>query len=118
MSERTDPAGLLPRSGVGRAALMAGLWTLVGVIFALPNIGGSGSALLALLIRRCEAGRWRQMLAVSGDSGYAGSIALHRRMGFQHAGTLVSVGFKFGRWRDTLLMQRPLGAADASLPPA
>jgi len=79
---------------------------------------GIGSALLDLLIRRCEAGPWRQMLAVIGDSGNAGSIALHRRMGFQHAGTLVSVGFKFGRWLDTLLMQRPLGAADASLPPA
>jgi two-component system, LytTR family, sensor kinase len=48
MSERADPVGLLPRSGVGRAALLAVLWTVVGVIFALPNIGGSGSMLLAL----------------------------------------------------------------------
>src|SRR6185503_12361632 len=43
MTERAEPAGLLPRSGVGRAALFACLWTVVGVIFALPNIGGSGS---------------------------------------------------------------------------
>ena len=48
MSERADPVGLLPRSGVGRAALLAVLWTVVGVIFALPNIGGPGSAVLAL----------------------------------------------------------------------
>lgn len=77
---------------------------------------GIGSALLAALVARCEAGPWRQMVAVIGDSGNAGSIALHRRMGFQHAGTLAAVGFKFGRWLDTLLMQRPLGAGDASLP--
>jgi len=48
MSERAEPAGLLPRSGIGRAALFAGLWTVVGVVFALPNIGGSGSRILAL----------------------------------------------------------------------
>jgi two-component system, LytTR family, sensor kinase len=48
MSDRVDPAGLLPRSGVGRAALLAVLWTLVGVVFALPNAGGSGIPLPAL----------------------------------------------------------------------
>ena len=48
MSERADPVGLLPRSGLGRAALLAALWTVVGVIFALPNIGNSGSTLLEL----------------------------------------------------------------------
>lgn len=48
MNERADPTGLLPRSGVGRAALLAVLWTVVGVIFALPNVGNSGSVLPAL----------------------------------------------------------------------
>ena len=48
MSERADPVGLLPRSGVGRAALLAALWTVVGVSFALPNIGNAGSPLPAL----------------------------------------------------------------------
>jgi two-component system, LytTR family, sensor kinase len=48
MSDRADPAGLLPRSGVGRAALFVVLWTVIAVIFALPNIGSSGSALLAI----------------------------------------------------------------------
>jgi len=77
---------------------------------------GVGTALLAELIARCEHGPWRQMLAVIGDSGNAGSIALHRRMGFRPAGNLVSVGFKFGRWVDSVFMQRALGAGDTLNP--
>ena len=77
---------------------------------------GIGSALLAELIARCERGRWRQVVAVIGDSTNAGSIALHRRHGFAHAGTLRSVGFKFGRWIDSVLMQRALGEGDRSMP--
>lgn len=68
-----------------------------------------GQALLAELIARCEAGRWRQMIAVIGDSGNAGSIGLHARMGFRHIGTLSNIGFKFGRWVDVVMMQRELG---------
>lgn len=79
---------------------------------------GIGSALLSELIRRCEAGPWRQMVAIIGDSENHGSIALHRRHGFHMAGTLQSVGFKFGRWVDSVLMQRPLGAGDSTLPNA
>ncbi|MCC8964926.1 N-acetyltransferase [Bradyrhizobium sp. Pear76] len=77
---------------------------------------GIGVALLQELIVRAEAGPWRQMLAVIGNSGNAGSIALHRRMGFQPAGTLMSVGFKLGQWVDTVLMQRPLGPGASTLP--
>ncbi|MCO5109189.1 MAG: N-acetyltransferase family protein [Burkholderiaceae bacterium] len=77
---------------------------------------GTGTKLLGELIRRCETGPWRQMVAVIGDSANAGSIALHRRLGFRDAGTLVSVGFKFGRWVDTVLMQRSLGDGDSTLP--
>jgi len=77
---------------------------------------GIGSALLGALLVRCEAGPWRQMVAVIGDSGNSGSIALHRSMGFQPAGLLSSAGFKFGRWVDSVLMQRPLGAGDSTLP--
>lgn len=77
---------------------------------------GVGTALLGTLIERCEAGPWRQMLAVIGDSGNAGSIALHRRFGFDRIGTFQSVGFKLGRWVDTALMQRPLGPGIATLP--
>lgn len=71
---------------------------------------GVGAALLAELIARCERGPWRQMLAVVGDSDNAGSIALHRRFGFTLEGTLRNVGFKFGRWVDTPILQRALRA--------
>jgi L-amino acid N-acyltransferase YncA len=77
---------------------------------------GIGTRLLAELIARCERGPWRQMLAVIGDSGNAGSIALHQRMGFTHAGNLTSVGFKLGRWVDSVFMQRALGGGDSTLP--
>jgi L-amino acid N-acyltransferase YncA len=71
---------------------------------------GIGSALLGELIAACERGPWRQMLAVVGDSANAGSIALHRRFGFELMGTLRSVGFKSGRWVDTPILQRGLGS--------
>ena len=77
---------------------------------------GLGGGLLAALIERCEAGPWRQMLAVIGDSANGGSIALHRRLGFSYVGTFDSVGFKLGRWVDTVLMQRALGAGAARPP--
>jgi phosphinothricin acetyltransferase len=77
---------------------------------------GLGTRLMSSLIARCETGPWRQMIAVIGDSDNAASIALHRAFGFRHTGTLRSIGFKFGRWLDSVLMQRDLGAGDASLP--
>ncbi|MCC8942051.1 N-acetyltransferase [Bradyrhizobium sp. Arg68] len=92
--------------------------TIEDSVYVLDSLRGRriGVALLDMLIARTEAGPWRQMLAVIGNSGNAGSIALHRRMGFQPVGTLKSVGFKFGQWVDTVLMQRPLGPGDAALP--
>jgi phosphinothricin acetyltransferase len=77
---------------------------------------GIGRRLLGALVARCGAGPWRRMVAVIGDSGNAGSIALHRRLGFRHVGTLSSVGFKPGRRVDTVLTQRELGPGDASPP--
>lgn len=78
---------------------------------------GLGAALLSALIARCEAGPWRQMMATIGQGdANRGSIALHARMGFARIGALRSVGFKHGQWLDTVLMQRPLGAGDGSLP--
>ena len=56
------------------------------------------------------------MVAIIGDSGNAASIALHARAGFRPVGTLRSIGFKFGRWLDTVLMQRPLGPGDDGAP--
>jgi L-amino acid N-acyltransferase YncA len=77
---------------------------------------GIGRALLAALIARCEAGPWRQMVAVIGNSGNTGSIALHRQQGFRLVGTFEAVGFKLGRWVDTVLMQRALGPGGGTLP--
>ena len=77
---------------------------------------GIGRALLAALIARCEAGPWRQMIAVIGGSDNAGSIALHQRLGFDRVGTLSNVGFKHGRWHDSVLMQRALGPGATTLP--
>ena len=69
---------------------------------------GHGQALLAGVIAGCEQGSWRQMIAVIGDSGNVASIGLHQRLGFRPVGTLSAVGFKFGRWVDSVLMQREL----------
>jgi phosphinothricin acetyltransferase len=77
---------------------------------------GVGRALLAELIRRCEALGYRQIVAVIGDSANAGSIQLHAAMGFLRTGTLRSTGYKFGRWVDSVLMQRPLGVGDGTKP--
>jgi L-amino acid N-acyltransferase YncA len=77
---------------------------------------GIGAALLGELIVRCEALGYRQLIAVIGDSAHAASIGLHASQGFLRVGTLRSVGFKFGRWVDSVIMQRPLGAADADKP--
>ena len=77
---------------------------------------GVGGALLAELIRRCEAAGYRQLVAVIGDSANAASIGLHASQGFLHAGTLRSAGFKFGRWVDSVIMQRPLGSGDGTPP--
>lgn len=77
---------------------------------------GVGTALLAALIQACEAIGCRQMIAVIGDRANEGSIRLHERFGFQPAGELKSVGWKFGRWLDTVRMQRTLGPGDAEPP--
>jgi len=77
---------------------------------------GIGNLLLAALIERCQAAGWRQMLAVVGDSRNAASLALHARQGFHPVGTLRSVGYKLGQWRDTVLMQRELGDGNRAAP--
>ncbi|MBV8273096.1 MAG: N-acetyltransferase [Cupriavidus sp.] len=80
---------------------------------------GLGRALLAELIARCETGPWRQMVAVvalTSTGEGAGSVAVHERLGFRTVGRLESVGLKHGQWIDTLLMQRPLGAGNETIP--
>jgi phosphinothricin acetyltransferase len=77
---------------------------------------GIGTALLTELITQSETRGYRQMIAVIGDSANAASVALHARAGFQMIGTHPNVGFKFGRWLDTVMMQRALGAGATSVP--
>ncbi|MFZ5549987.1 MAG: GNAT family N-acetyltransferase [Pseudomonadota bacterium] len=79
---------------------------------------GLGTLLLAELLARCEAAGARQMLAVIGDSANAGSIGVHRRLGFEHVGVMQSAGWKFDRWLDVVIMQRGLGRGDSEPPEA
>jgi phosphinothricin acetyltransferase len=77
---------------------------------------GVGRALLDRLIAESEVRGFRQMVAVIGDSTQVASIALHRAAGFRMVGTFEAVGFKFGRWLDTVLMQRALGEGAQTMP--
>jgi L-amino acid N-acyltransferase YncA len=79
---------------------------------------GVGKLLLPALIHECTERGKRQMVAVIGDSAQIASIRLHASCGFEMTGTLKSIGFKFGRWLDSVLMQRPLGNGDGAPPPA
>ena len=78
---------------------------------------GIGRALLAALIEGAARLGFRQLIAVIGDSAHLPSIRVHADAGFLRVGTLRSVGYKFGRWVDTVIMQRPLGPGDGQ-PPA
>lgn len=77
---------------------------------------GAGIVLLNELIAQCTQRGFRQMIAVIGDSANAGSIAVHKRAGFELIGVQRDVGFKFGRWLDTVMMQRALGNGGAMAP--
>ena len=66
--------------------------------------------------RECEACGVRKMIAVIGDSSNVGSVGVHRAAGFAHVGTLRSVGWKFGRWLDVVMMEKSLGAGDTTSP--
>ncbi|WP_315836718.1 GNAT family N-acetyltransferase [Bradyrhizobium prioriisuperbiae] len=77
---------------------------------------GIGLKLLNALIDESEARGYRQMIAVIGDSANAGSIGVHTRAGFEMIGTHRNVGFKFGRWLDTVMMQRELGPGSTTTP--
>ncbi|MBV9521712.1 MAG: N-acetyltransferase [Alphaproteobacteria bacterium] len=93
-------------------------YTIENSVYVAAGLGrrGIGRALLSALLSRCEAGGWRQMVAIIGDSGNAASIELHRSLGFRRVGTLCGVGFKHGRWVDSVLMQKALGAGAAQPP--
>jgi phosphinothricin acetyltransferase len=93
-------------------------WSVEDSIYIAPQAHrrGIGRALLDRLIVESEASGFRQMIAVIGDSANAASIELHRAAGFRMVGTFDNVGFKFGRWLDSVLMQRPLGKGSTAVP--
>ena len=77
---------------------------------------GVGRALLERLLVEAEAEGFRQMIAVIGDSDQTPSIALHEALGFRMVGTFEAVGYKFGRWLDSVLMQKALGKGATTVP--
>jgi len=99
-------------------ARIAYRYTLENSIYVAPGWHrmGIGRGLMDQLLSEAGARGFRQMIAVIGDSEQAASIALHRAAGFRTVGTLTAVGFKFGRWLDSVLMQTPLGPGAIALP--
>ena len=95
-------------------------FTLEDSIYVAPTAlrRGIGRRLLGALVEQSAAAGYRQMIAVIGDSENAPSINLHEQMGFRHAGVLEATGFKHGRWVDSVLMQRALGAGATTKPEA
>ena len=93
-------------------------FTVENSVYLEPAIHrrGIGLQLLQRLIAECEARGYRQMIAVIGDSANAGSIGVHTKGGFKMIGTHPNVGLKFGRWLDTVMMQRDLGEGGKTVP--
>jgi phosphinothricin acetyltransferase len=77
---------------------------------------GIGRKLLMTLIDECTRLGYRQMVAVIGDSANIGSIKLHAACGFEQIALFKDIGFKFGRWLDSVQMQRELGEGSRTLP--
>jgi len=93
-------------------------YTVENSIYIAPEAHrrGLGRALLDRLIAECEARNYRLMIAVIGDSAQTPSIELHRAAGFKMVGAFEAVGYKFDRWLDSVLMQRPLGRGSSAQP--
>ena len=93
-------------------------YTVENSIYIAPEAHrrGLGRALLDRLIAECEARNYRLMIAVIGDSAQTPSIELHRAAGFKMVGAFEAVGYKFDRWLDSVLMQRPLGQGSSAPP--
>ena len=77
---------------------------------------GLGARLLAELSHAAQAAGVRKLIAVIGDSANAGSVGVHRTQGFTHVGVLKDCGWKFGQWRDVVLMEKVLGEGSTTAP--
>jgi len=129
---RTDVTGkglpylLAERNGVILGYAYAGTYrpraayrdTVENSIYLRPDTVGQGIGrlLLPALVAECEARDLRQMIAVIGDSANTASIRLHASCGFRMVGVLEAVGYKLGRWLDSVLMQRRLGQGPSAPP--
>jgi L-amino acid N-acyltransferase YncA len=84
--------------------------TVENSIYLRPAATGKrvGTNLLRVLIEKSKAAGVKEIVAVISDKGAESSIALHESFGFKHQGHLGKVGFKFGRWLGTVLMQKSL----------
>src|ERR1700704_740437 len=93
-------------------------FTVENSVYVAPDVQGKGvgRALLGAVVDACTAQGFRLMVAIIGDSANFASIALHRRAGFTFCGTLHSVGYKFGRWLDSVVMELPLGEGGRAAP--
>ncbi len=118
LAERNLPFLVAEADGIVTGYSFASPWrprpayryTVEDSVYVAPGLAGRGigSALLEALLARCAEAGVRQVIAVIADTGSDASTALHSRFGFTHAGRLVAVGRKHGRWIDTVLMQRAL----------
>jgi len=93
-------------------------FTVEDSVYIAPDAQGKGvgTLLLKALIEASTAKGHRLMVAVIGDSRNHASITLHRNAGFTFCGTIHSIGYKLGRWLDTVVMELPLGEGDTSAP--
>ena len=89
-------------------------------IYMHPDAAGQGLGrqLLSDLVRQAQAVGIRKLIAVIGDSGNAGSVGVHKALGFTHAGTIKACGWKFDRWLDIVLMEKAVGEGDSAPPRA
>ncbi len=89
-------------------------------IYLAPEAAGKGLGrlLLTALAAQAQAVGVRKLIAVIGDSANAGSVGVHQALGFTHVGVLKSCGWKFGAWRDVVLMEKVLGEGDSTPPEA
>ncbi|MET8340342.1 N-acetyltransferase family protein [Streptosporangium canum] len=118
LTERGLPFLVADLSGEVAGYAYAGPWrpkpayryTVEDTIYIAPgHLGrGLGKALLGPLVAESTQAGMHRMIAVIADAGDGASAALHHRFGFTEAGRLTDVGYKHGRWIDTLLMQRSL----------
>ena len=93
-------------------------FTVENSVYLDPQAQGQriGTRLMQVLIAESEKRGYRMMVAVIGDSANLASIGVHTRAGFQMVGTHRNVGLKFGRWLDTVMMERPLGEGATTIP--